>query len=452
MLCCYSWRHVHCQIPLCNPRLCCPACLQSLNCAEVVLSTLSLAVEWLLQAPQEARQGAMLCATQLLLAFTLSPYPQPSSSSRSGSQLASPLESGLAAAAGAGEPPRTPVATLLGAGPAAQHRLAGQSPTPLHLPASPAGGSPEPGSLPALSPALAQRPVSPSLAALQAAAAAASEAATPAAAAQPATPRAVSFDRLQGAAESAAAASDSLPAPTAELSAGDRLEAAAAGAAEASATLLWSFLNGRAMVAPGLLRLVPPLLLRALFEDLRPDSSGRHYEALAAAGAGAPASRLTKAADLALGVQAAVQVGGRVQLAGCLVVANGRLMAELLAGGLSRGLLLLGLHACGWEEAVTADCQVCPPPPCRHLQADRPLWDARAAVLLLLMGRCASDAAALQALGGVAFFSGLLSEPDARVRHYAAVFVLRQLMLQQPQQYRCGGWASGRAWSPPMHA
>jgi hypothetical protein len=64
-------------------------------------------------------------------------------------------------------------------------------------------------------------------------------------------------------------------------------------------------------------------------------------------------------------------------------------------------------------------------------------------VLLLLMGRCASDAAALQALGGVAFFSGLLSEPDARVRHYAAVFVLRQLMLQQPQQYRCGCGSMG---------
>jgi len=70
------------------------------------------------------------------------------------------------------------------------------------------------------------------------------------------------------------------------------------------------------------------------------------------------------------------------------------------------------------------------------LQADRPLWDARAAVLLLLMGRCAADAAALRVLGGTPFFSGLLSEPDVRVRHYASVFVLRQLMLQQPQQYR----------------
>lgn len=59
-------------------------------------------------------------------------------------------------------------------------------------------------------------------------------------------------------------------------------------------------------------------------------------------------------------------------------------------------------------------------------------------MLLLLMARCAADAGALSALGGAGFFSALLSEADARVRHYAAVFVLRQLMLTQPQQYRCG--------------
>lgn len=50
------------------------------------------------------------------------------------------------------------------------------------------------------------------------------------------------------------------------------------------------------------------------------------------------------------------------------------------------------------------------------LQADQPLWDARAAVLLLLMARCACDSGALGALGGTAFFCGLLSEPDIRVR------------------------------------
>lgn len=59
----------------------------------------------------------------------------------------------------------------------------------------------------------------------------------------------------------------------------------------------------------GLLRLVPPLLLRTLFEDLRPDASALQYEAMAAAGVGAPASRLARAADAALGVKASVQVG-----------------------------------------------------------------------------------------------------------------------------------------------
>jgi hypothetical protein len=151
----------------------------------------------------------------------------------------------------------------------------------------------------------------------------------------------VSFDRLQGAAESAAAADATLPAAVAELSAGEQLEVTATAAAEAIATLLWSFLNGRAMVPPGLLRLVPPLLLRALFEDLRPDSSGLHYDALAAAGAGAPASRLTKAADLALGVKAAVQVGGMMEPAGCHEVAGGRLLAGWLPG--CRMVLFLGL-------------------------------------------------------------------------------------------------------------
>lgn len=43
----------------------------------------------------------------------------------------------------------------------------------------------------------------------------------------------------------------------------------------------------------------------------------------------------------------------------------------------------------------------------------------------------------LQAVGGPAFFGGLLQESDQRIRHYASVFVLRQLLLKKPQQYRC---------------
>lgn len=84
-------------------------------------------------------------------------------------------------------------------------------------------------------------------------------------------------------------------------------------------------------------------------------------------------------------------------------------------------------------------------------QAGRPLYDARAAVLLLLMGRVLADPAALAALEGgegagtgagapaglpSPFFVGLLSEHDSRLRHYAAAFVLRQLLTTRPTTYR----------------
>ncbi|PSC72009.1 hypothetical protein C2E20_4726 [Micractinium conductrix] len=354
---------------------------RALNCADAVLATLSLAVEWLLQAPQEVRQSAMLRAAQLLLTFTLSPrhaqqHARGGAAAPAGSSseaLESVFPGSVAASPGITPTRQQP----------AQHRLAGQAPAPLQLPPSP-GMSPSapemltPGGLP-------PRPVSPSLAALKAAAAAASGAgAASADSKRPSTPRAGSFERLQGAAEPTSISATALAAAAAPLGgplppAGDgqagQAEAAAAAACEASATVLWSFLSGQAMVPHELLRLVPPLVLRMLFEDLRPDCSSLHYDALATAGAGAPASRLTRAADAALGFKATVQ-------------------------------------------------------------ADQPLWDARAAVLLLLMARCACDSGALGALGGTAFFCGLLSEPDIRVRHYASVFVLRQLMLQQPLQYR----------------
>ncbi len=37
--------------------------------------------------------------------------------------------------------------------------------------------------------------------------------------------------------------------------------------------------------------------------------------------------------------------------------------------------------------------------PSHSLQADRALWDARAAMLLLLMGRCTKDDAAMEVRG-----------------------------------------------------
>ena len=111
--------------------------------------------------------------------------------------------------------------------------------------------------------------------------------------------------------------------------------------------------------------------------------------------------------------------------------------------------MLSGSAVSGVGIAVTQATRLerCPKPltqasrrfPCHAApQADRPLWDARAAVLLLLMARAAGDGGALAALGGAAFFTGLLGEADARVRHYASVFVLRELQLQHPLQYRCG--------------
>ena len=397
---CKRWPSMpHC-LP-CPPGAHLPRAPQALNCPEAVVSTLSVAVEWLLQAPPEARQGAMLHATELLLAFTLAPLDGAGSSGSYGGGAAA-LEGAEAADTA---PPATPLVSPavsgVRAGSAAQHRLAAAAPSPLQLPPSPASSPLGPLS-PGL-PGLPQRPLSPSMMALQAAAAAAVSGggggATAAAAQQqqqqqqqherqerPGTPRASSFDRLQGAGEPSAAdvalSAGFALAPAAEgpSSSSEQLEAAAAAAAEAQATRLWSFLSGRAMVpqvprsaacsgqgvgcpgqmpmacpaagaaqlsprwlprlhppngpprllprahshppihpppthtlrparVQGLLRLLPPLLLRTLFEELRPDAAALHYDALAAAGAGAPASRLAKAADAALGVKAAVQVG-----------------------------------------------------------------------------------------------------------------------------------------------
>ena len=231
---------------------------QALHCPEVVIATLSLAVEWLLQAPQEVRQGAMLRATELLLAVPLaSRRQQLGSSSSSGGWGRSGGGAGAVAGGAAGQEggPGTPLTSPAVRPAAAQQRL----PTPLQLPSSPALSSVTSPVGGPLSPALQQRPLSPSMAALQAAAAAASgtSAAQQAQQAQqqrPTTPRASSFDRLQGAGDPSAADIAAAAAGMAAAAAGgggstaEQLEAAAAAAAEAKATQLWSFLNGHAMV------------------------------------------------------------------------------------------------------------------------------------------------------------------------------------------------------------
>ena len=97
---------------------------------------------------------------------------------------------------------------------------------------------------------------------------------------------------------------------------------------------------------------MPPLLLRTLFEELRPDSASLHYGALAAAGAGAPASRLAKAADAALGIKATVQVwwGGRRSgwWKGGLHLGGGLLLAvPELTQGFVVSLLLVAVQGSG---------------------------------------------------------------------------------------------------------
>lgn len=235
-------------------------CLQALDCPDVVISTLSLAVEWVLQAPQEARQGAMLRATELLLTFTLAHSSRHCGSG--GAALGGSAADGAAAAAEG--PPATPfVSPAARPGTQPPHRLAGQVPTPLQVPPSPAT-SPAPGSV--LSAGLPQRPLSPSMAALQAAAAATRSTVSAAAMeqARPGTPRASSLDRLQGEGQPSAVdiVASAAVAAADDSSAAEQLEAEAAAAAEARATVLWSFLNGEAML-PQVRRALPMLCMVA---------------------------------------------------------------------------------------------------------------------------------------------------------------------------------------------
>lgn len=248
--------HIHVLPPQPAHTLSHPCChrLQSLNCPEAVIATLSLAVEWLLQAPQEARQGAMLRATELLLAFLLCPTASGHASSGGGGLLEGAPSAAVAGGAAADGAPSTPLVSPAASGQSfGQHRLAGHTPTPLQLPPSTAN-SPEittSSASPALS-SLMHRPLSPNMAALQAAAAAASSGGTAAAAAaqqqqrRPSTPRASSFEQGDTSAADVlnAAAHEGGGGAAADAAA----EAAAAEAAEAQSTLLWTFLNGHALV------------------------------------------------------------------------------------------------------------------------------------------------------------------------------------------------------------
>lgn len=62
--------------------------------------------------------------------------------------------------------------------------------------------------------------------------------------------------------------------------------------------------------------------------------------------------------------------------------------------------------------------------------------DTRAALLLLLIGICATNQAAFQDVGGEEFFRYLLDDTDARVAYYTSAFLLKKMMTEEPDKYQ----------------
>ncbi|GBG92191.1 hypothetical protein CBR_g54636 [Chara braunii] len=62
--------------------------------------------------------------------------------------------------------------------------------------------------------------------------------------------------------------------------------------------------------------------------------------------------------------------------------------------------------------------------------------DMRAAMLLLLIGKCRESRAALEEVGGERFFRSLLEDPDARIAYFASTYLLKRMMTEQAEQYR----------------
>ncbi|KAL6778871.1 hypothetical protein ACKKBF_B04265 [Auxenochlorella protothecoides x Auxenochlorella symbiontica] len=376
----------------------------AVNAPAVLLSTLCLAVEWLLQAPQEARQGAMLQATQLLLSFIVvtpgageeargdaSPSSRPRRRSTAGWALGPLGEEaageGSVGEAGAGEDGHGDG----GAGEGGDHTGRAPIPAPEASQGSVSGeagaarrGTPTAsGSSPSWSGGGGAWPSRPG-----------SQAPRPPGSADPEPSAALRTLRLLGAGRVREAAALLGPGARAKLG-GARVAAAGAAAAAALAaadtsSVLEAFLAGRGVVPAAHVRRLPPLLLRALFDDLRPDAAPH------GAAPGFPA-----AASLAPSPHGP---------------AHGA--AELRA---ARRASRVADAALGAKAAV---------------QAERPLNDARAAVLLLLMGRCIAVPEDMAAVGGPAFFAGLLQEGDPRIRRSASIFVLRHLMATRRGEYQ----------------
>ncbi|CAL9111678.1 unnamed protein product [Musa acuminata var. zebrina] len=62
--------------------------------------------------------------------------------------------------------------------------------------------------------------------------------------------------------------------------------------------------------------------------------------------------------------------------------------------------------------------------------------DIRAALLLLLIGKCTADPDALLEIEGKEFFRGLLDDMDSRVAYYSASFLLKRMMTEEPETYQ----------------
>ncbi|XP_062208222.1 uncharacterized protein LOC133909697 isoform X2 [Phragmites australis] len=62
--------------------------------------------------------------------------------------------------------------------------------------------------------------------------------------------------------------------------------------------------------------------------------------------------------------------------------------------------------------------------------------DIRAALLLLLLGKCTADQEALKEVEGNEFFRGLLDDTDSRVAYYSAAFLLKRMMTEEPEIYQ----------------
>ncbi|KAI5071011.1 hypothetical protein GOP47_0013262 [Adiantum capillus-veneris] len=62
--------------------------------------------------------------------------------------------------------------------------------------------------------------------------------------------------------------------------------------------------------------------------------------------------------------------------------------------------------------------------------------DVRAALLVLLIGKCSVHQSTYEEVGGEEFFRSLLDDMDARVAYYTASYLLKRMMSEEPEHYQ----------------